>query len=32
VEEVVAEAQKAVSKELPPVESYWVGLDTSIVP
>jgi pyruvate ferredoxin oxidoreductase alpha subunit len=32
VEEVVAEAQKAVSKELPPVESYWVGLDPSIVP
>jgi len=32
VEEVVAEAQKAVSKELPPAESYWVGLDPSIVP
>ena len=32
VEEVVAEAQKAVRKELPPVESYWVGLDPSIVP
>jgi pyruvate ferredoxin oxidoreductase alpha subunit len=32
VEEVVAEAEKAVSKKLPPVESYWVGLDPSIVP
>ena len=32
VEEVVAEAHKAVSKELPPAESYWVGLDPSIIP
>jgi pyruvate ferredoxin oxidoreductase alpha subunit len=32
VEEVVAEAQKAVNKELPPAESYWVGLNPSIVP
>jgi pyruvate ferredoxin oxidoreductase alpha subunit len=32
VDEVVAEAQKAVSKELLPVESYWVGLDPSIIP
>lgn len=32
VEEVVAEAQKASTKNLPPVESYWVGLDPSILP
>jgi len=32
VEEVVAEAHKAVNKELPPAESYWVGLDPSIIP
>jgi pyruvate ferredoxin oxidoreductase alpha subunit len=32
VEEVVTEAQKAISHRVPLVESYWVGLDPSIVP
>lgn len=32
VEEVVEKAQKAINEAIFPLESYWVGLDPSIVP